>query len=107
MDTMPYFCNGLQRAIMQRLTIWSGGVTDTTNTNPRGCPMGPTLDEMLAGVEAALRAPDPIGTLHGEVVYLNHLGRTLSFGGMTVALDHPYLTGTAIRDVAMKRLGET
>jgi hypothetical protein len=66
----------------------------------------PTLDDMLAGVEAALRVPRPIGELHGAVVYLNHWERTLSFGDVSCSVDHPYLAGTKIRAAALAALGE-
>lgn len=65
-----------------------------------------TLDEMLAAFDEALAAPDPIGVLHGHTVYLHHDTREISFGEIRVDLDHVYLVGTAIRDAALRRLGE-
>lgn len=66
----------------------------------------PTLDDMLAGVEAALRVPQPIGELHGAVVYLNHWERTLSFAGISCSVDNPNLEGTKIRAAALAAMGE-
>lgn len=66
-----------------------------------------TLDEMLKAFDEALAAPQPIGTLMGAVVYLHPGKRELSWDGNPgVSLDHPYLTGTAIREAALRRLGE-
>ena len=67
-----------------------------------------TLDEMLAGVERAFRTPRPIGTLHGETVWLNQWDRTLTIDGVAVSVpvDHPYLIGTKIRTAALAMMGE-
>lgn len=77
---------------------------ETSNTDDGNPP--PTLDDMLAGVEAALRVPQPIGDLHGEIVYLNHWDRTLSFDSVTCSVDNPYLKGTKIHRAALAALGE-
>lgn len=66
----------------------------------------PTLDELLASVEEALKVPQPIGMLFDKVVYLNHWERSISFGTLTVSVDHAYLKGTRIQEAAMKALGE-
>lgn len=78
----------------------------TTHTDPKLTAPDPTLDEMLAGVEAALSVLRPIGILQGEVVYLNQWDRALSFGGMTVSLDHPYLAGCVLWSEAPKSTKE-
>ena len=66
----------------------------------------PTLDEMLAGIDAALAVPQPIGTLHGAVVYLHHDTRELSFGGTRCSVNHPYIAGTKLYDAALRALGD-
>lgn len=67
----------------------------------------PTLSEMLDGIDAALAIPEPIGMLHGAVVYLRHDKRELSWDGVSrVSVDHPYLVGTKIREAALRRMGE-
>lgn len=67
----------------------------------------PTLNEMLDAVDAIMAVPEPIGDLLGAVVYLHHDRRELSWtGNPGVSVDHPYLIGTAIRDAALRRLGE-
>lgn len=66
----------------------------------------PSLDDMLAGVDAALAVPQPLGVLHGAVVYLHHDTRELSFDGKRCSVDHPYITGTKIHDAALRALGE-
>src|SRR5690606_33475557 len=65
----------------------------------------PTLAELLAGAEAALRTPVPIGTLYGQIVYLNPWDRTLTFSGQTCSVDHPYLIGTKIHAAALEFMG--
>lgn len=78
-----------------------------TSTDPKLTGSEPTLDEMLAGIDAALAVPDPIGELFGAVVYLHHDKRELSWtGNPGVSVDHPYLIGTPIRDAALRRLGD-
>lgn len=72
-----------------------------------GAVKEPTLDDMLAAFDKIMAVPDPIGTLHGAVVYLRHDKRELSWDGMPgVSVDHPYLQGTKIREAALERLGE-
>lgn len=66
----------------------------------------PTLDEMLAGIESAMRVPRPLGELMGQVVYLNMWDRTLTFGETTCSLDHPYLDGTKIKAAALEAIGD-
>lgn len=79
----------------------------TTSTDPSKVHLAPTLDEMLAAVDAALSVPEPIGELLGAVVYLHHDKRELSWtGNAGCSVDHPYLIGTPIRDAALRRLGE-
>lgn len=78
----------------------------TANQMPDGAE--PTLDDMLAGLDAALAVPEPIGQLYGHIVYLHHDSRELSWGGadgVRCSVDNPYLAGTAIRDAALNRLG--
>ena len=77
-----------------------------TSTDPAKVSAEPTLDEMLAAVDEMLAVPDPIGSLHGAVVYLHHDTRELSWTGSPgrVSIDHPYLLGTKIRDAAVARL---
>lgn len=65
-----------------------------------------SLEDMLAAFDEALAVPDPIGTLYGQTVYLHHDTRELSFGETRVDVDHVYLVGTAVRDEALRRLGE-
>lgn len=65
-----------------------------------------TLDELLAALDELLAMPDPIGVLYGQTVYLHHDTRELSFGDTRVDVDHVYLVGTAVRDEALRRLGE-
>jgi len=62
--------------------------------------------EMLAAFDELLAMPDPIGVLYGQTVYLHHDTRELSFGDTRVDVDHVYLVGTAVRDEALRRLGE-
>lgn len=66
-----------------------------------------SLDGMLKAFDEAIAVPEPIGELHGSVVYLHHDTRELSFGDTRVSVDHVYLVGTSIRDEALRRLGET
>lgn len=77
-----------------------------SSTDPAKAPREPTLDEMLAGIDAALSIPEPIGSMCGAVVYLHHDTRELSWEGSSgrVSIDHPYLMGTTIRDSAIERL---
>jgi len=78
-----------------------------TCTDPALTPTEPTLDELLAGIDAVLAVPEPIGELLGAVVYLHHDKRELSWAGNTgVSVDQPFLVGTPIRDSALRRLGE-
>lgn len=77
----------------------------TSNRAPAGGM--PTLDDMLKAFDDALAVPEPIGHLHGAVVFLHHDTRELSFGDTRVSVDHVYLVGTSIRDEALRRLGET
>ncbi len=78
-----------------------------SSTDPSKAPPEPTLDEMLAAVDAALAVPEPIGELLGAVVYLHHDKRELSWtGNAGCSVDHPFLIGTPIRDAALRRLGE-
>jgi hypothetical protein len=65
-----------------------------------------SLDDMLAGVDAALAVPQPIGGLYGQVVYLHHDTRELSFGQTRCSVDHPFIAGTKIYDAARRALGE-
>lgn len=60
-----------------------------------------TLAEMIEGIDAALREPLLIGWLMGYPVHINRLDRTLSFAGITCAVDHHALVGTRIRDHAL------
>lgn len=66
----------------------------------------PTLDQMLAAVDAALAVPQPIGTLFGEIVYLHHDTRELSWGDNRCSVSHPFIAGTKIYDTALRALGE-
>lgn len=76
-----------------------------TQNVPSNTP-APTLDEMLAGVESAMRVPYPLGVLMGQVVYLNMWDRTLKFGDVTCSVDHWTLEGTKIRAAALEAMGE-
>lgn len=67
----------------------------------------PSLDDMLASAEMALKEPVPIGDLFGAVVYLNMWDRTVRFADKSVSVDHPLLAGTAIRDAALRAMGES
>jgi hypothetical protein len=65
----------------------------------------PTLDDMLKGMEAAMRLPFPIGFLLGEIVTVNRADRTVSIGkDITVSVDHPFLAGTQIHAAALDAL---
>lgn len=78
-----------------------------TSTDPSKVQSTPTLDEMLKAVDEMLAIPEPIGELHGAVVYLRHDTRELVWAGNPgCSVDHPYLIGTPIRDAALRRLGE-
>lgn len=66
----------------------------------------PSLDDMLAGIDAALAVPQPIGTLYGSVVYLHHDTREISLDGKRCSVEHPYIAGTKIYDAARRALGE-
>lgn len=81
--------------------------TATTSNVTRGTQY-PTLDAMLAGVERAFRTPRPIGSLHGETVWLNQWDRTLTIDGvaLSVSVDHPHLVDTKIRAAAYAMMGE-
>jgi hypothetical protein len=68
--------------------------------------MQPSHDDLLSNAETALRSRVPIGTLFGETVYLNMLDRMLIFGDKAVSVDHPLYAGTAIRDAALRAMGE-
>lgn len=76
-----------------------------TNNAPDGKPV-PTLDELLDGIETAMRVPQPLGELMGQIVYLNMWDRTLTFGETTCSVDHPYLEGTKIKAAALEALGD-
>lgn len=64
----------------------------------------PSLDDMLAGAEAALKQPVAIGHLFGTVVWLNLWDRTLTMDGNTFSVDDPLIAGSPLHTAALNAL---
>ena len=65
----------------------------------------PSLDDMLASAEAALRQPVAIGHLFGTVVWLSMWDRTLTMDGNTFSVDDPLIAGSIIHQAALNAIG--
>lgn len=63
-------------------------------------------ETLIHGIKRALATPEPIGSLHGETVYLRRDTRELTIGQLTFSVDNPYIAGTEMHRAARAALGE-
>lgn len=80
-----------------------------TVTNSADAPL--SIETICETVERIWAEPYFLGTLFGEIVWLDRPSRTLYYNGpiqrVEFSLDHSYIAGTALHSAALKALGET